>query len=129
MIANRHPVPIDKQMLDHFLMLSGDRNPLHTHSLGSKPVIPGNLLLCLLPQMVQSRLRLPADHQLYTVKYDKVRFKSPLTIDCNLNVSIKIQSTRSMMAGIYVTYKFDYFSGSSEVPSAMGQFSDCYVEA
>lgn len=126
-IVTRYPVEIKQPMLVDFLTLSGDKNTLHQSDAVSKIVVPGNMLLCLLPGILQANIQLPTRYQLYTVGYERVRFRSNVHIEDELSASIEISSTRIQKNGIYLTYQFSFFTGESVRPSVEGNFSDYYI--
>lgn len=127
-IVTRYLVEITQPMLVDFLTLSGDKNTLHQSDAVSKPVVPGNMLLCLLPRILQANIQLPTQYQLYTVGYERVRFRSNVHIGDKLSASIEILSTRVQKNGIYLTYQFSFFTGESVRSSVEGKFSDYYVK-
>jgi acyl dehydratase len=96
------PRAVTATQLEAFLQASGDANAIHQ---GDEAIIPGNLLLSLVPRFVQQHLNLADTIIGMSVGYDKVRFKSPVKLGEPLFFTAEIAQVRMHKGAAYVTYK------------------------
>lgn len=95
------PFTVTTAQLESFLRASGDHNPLHFEDAA---IVPGNLLLSLVPHFLQQHLSLADTIVGMTVGYEKVRFKAPVSPDEALTFWAEISYVRPQKAGTYVIY-------------------------
>lgn len=96
------PRAVAPAQLNAFLQASGDANAIHQ---GDEAIIPGNLLVSLVPQFVQQHLKLSDTIIGMSVGYDKVRFKAPVKLDEPLFFKAEITQVRMHKDAAYVTYQ------------------------
>lgn len=100
--AEVSPRTVTPAQLEAFLQASGDANAIHQ---GGEAIIPGNLLLGLVPHFVQQYLELSDNIIGMSVGYDKVRFKAPVKLDEPLFFKAEITQVRMHKDAAYVTYQ------------------------
>lgn len=93
---------VSATQLEAFLQASGEANAIH---LGDQAIIPGNLLLGLVPHFVQQHLKLSDTIIGMSVGYDKVRFKAPVKLGESLFFKAEITQVRMYKEAAYVTYQ------------------------
>ncbi|WP_424983141.1 MaoC family dehydratase [Maritalea sp. S77] len=96
------PRAVTPAQLAAFLQASGDANAIHQ---GDEAIIPGNLLVSLVPQFVQQHLKLSDTIIGMSVGYDKVRFKAPVKLGEPLFYMAEIAQVRMHKDAAYVTYQ------------------------
>lgn len=122
--ASPSPQSLTASQLDAFVFLSGDENPIHR---GDAALVPGNLLLSLVPQFVQQNLALAAPLIGLSLGYDKVRFKHPVQLGDPLCFAAKISQVRLRSGAAYVTYQIKVESADQTVMSL--EMRDLYCES
>lgn len=83
-----------KADLKHFLRLSQDQTDIHNPEITEQPVIPGNMILMMMPRFIQQMIRVEEIQSVMTVSYDKISFKSPLHIDQEFKLSLTCTNLR-----------------------------------
>ncbi|TDQ62030.1 acyl dehydratase [Maritalea mobilis] len=96
------PCTVTPAQLEAYVQVSGDANAIHQ---GDEAIIPGNLLVSLVPHFVQQHLNLDDTIIGMTVGYDKVRFKAPVKLDEQLFFKAEITQVRLHKDAAYVAYQ------------------------
>ncbi|CAH2603697.1 conserved protein of unknown function [Rhodovastum atsumiense] len=68
---------VDAAMVEAFLALCGDGNPIHQ---GADAIVPGNLLLAQLPRFLQALFRVGHCRRSLLAGYRAVRFRRPVPV-------------------------------------------------
>jgi acyl dehydratase len=95
-------VLVSHELIDAFLEVSGDRQSIHTTEAEER-IVPGNLLISLIPRLLQSCLSVGGFERCVTVKYSKIRFKSPLIAGEYLTLSGQISDVRKRSGNVFLT--------------------------
>ncbi|MEQ8322961.1 MAG: MaoC/PaaZ C-terminal domain-containing protein [Rhodospirillales bacterium] len=95
-------VTISDDMITRFVALSGDRQWIHTATADAR-IVPGNLLISLIPQLMQGTFAVSNMQRALTVKYDDVRFLSPLHAGAGVQARITITDVRKRDGGTFVS--------------------------
>jgi|GEM_PF-5653667 len=114
---------VDRAMLQAFLDISLDRSSLHLPE-SSKPIIPGNLLISLLPAMLQSGLIIHEDNSCKTVALNNTRFYNSVTVDQFLELEFVLKSIRKRQNQYFVCTELRLRCEGKRVLSA--EQTDCY---
>ncbi|MCF4097141.1 MaoC family dehydratase [Maritalea mediterranea] len=118
------PRAVTPTQLDAFLQASGDANAIHR---GDEAIIPGNLLLSLVPHFVQRHLSLANTIIGMSVGYDKVRFKNAVKLAEPLFYKAEVVQVRMHHAAAFVTYQVVCESAGQVVMSI--EMRDHYAQA
>jgi len=92
---------IPDDWLDAFGNLSGDDQWIHARETNPR-IVPGNLLVALIPRLVKVCVRVARFKQCMTVKYEQIRFLSPMVVGERLTLSMHIVDVRRRGAGVFV---------------------------
>lgn len=71
-----YKVGITRDMIDQFISISQDQQSIHTRSI--EPVAPANLLISLLPQLLQQAIKVDIFDECVTCGYTRIRFRRPV---------------------------------------------------
>ncbi|AVX02613.1 hypothetical protein MXMO3_00065 [Maritalea myrionectae] len=115
-IKSAEPFVISSTQLEAFLRAVGDANNLHQ---GRDAIVPGNLLLSLVPHFLQQHLELPPGMIGMSVGYDRVRFKAPTRVGDLLYFKAEVRHVRTQKAGVYVTYAVSCRGAGDELVMAL----------
>lgn len=94
-------VTVSDDMITRFVALSGDRQWIHTAAADAR-IVPGNLLISLIPQLMQGTFDVSGMQRALTVKYDAVRFLSPLHVGAGVRARITVTDVRRRDGGTFV---------------------------
>ncbi|MDO6462021.1 hypothetical protein Q4485_15020 [Granulosicoccaceae sp. 1_MG-2023] len=95
------PLCASHAALSAFLAVSQDRQPIHDPA--GEALVPANLLLSLLPCVLQSALQVGGHSACYTVGYDRIRFRRPVRAGQVLQVRFSVQQVRRRAGGVYAS--------------------------
>jgi len=101
-IVGAETVTISGREIDAFTKVSGDRQWIHGPA-AERRIVPGNLLIALLPRMIQSCLVAETFARCLTVKYAAIRFRHPVREGAAIGISIRVMEVRNRAAGTFVT--------------------------
>lgn len=76
-------VLLDKALLEAFIAVSGDDQPIHR---GPEAIAPGNLLLALTPRLLKSAVSVRFFETAMTVRIDRVAFRRPARVGDTLRL-------------------------------------------
>ena len=95
---------VDKDMVDSFILISGDHNPLHNdegfskRTIFKKPIVPGMLLASLFSALVG--IYMPGKDGLYL--FQSLNFKRPVFIGEEVVVFGKVMKKMESLGLLYV---------------------------
>lgn len=92
---------ITDAMVDDFIALSGDANPIHARSAMPRTV-PGNLLVVMVPRVVQACICVTGARAV-AASLEKVRFPASLLVNARVSPTCCIARVRAQGAGVFVT--------------------------
>lgn len=122
------PLNISQQQLDDYLTFSRDTNPMHVAANGSsKAIVPANLLISIIPSILQAHIRFGEHIQCHTVGYRDVRFRRQIVVDDEIFLAVKFSKIKLQTDNAYVDYQFKYTSTATGPTSAAGVMSDFYT--
>lgn len=113
------------ELIEAFLEVSGDRQSIHTTEAEER-IVPGNLLISLIPRLLQSCLSVGEFEQCVTVKYSEIRFKSPLVAGEHLTLFGKISNVRVRSSDVFVTADVSLLESNSGRLILTAQVTDLY---
>lgn len=128
-LIENFPTKIGRQQLDQFLALSGDANPIHAPGISSQTVIPANLLISLIPAVLQSHIEFASQIQCFTVGYRNIKFKRQIGLNDELFLSITMGKIRLKANAAYVDYEFRFDTKASRTAAAQGIMSDYCIQS
>ena len=123
-LIEKMPLDISRHQLEQFLALSGDSNPIHMVDGSSQPVIPANLLISIIPSILQSHIEFASEIQCFTVGYRDVRFKKKIRLKDEVWLSIKLKKIKIHSDAAYIDYQFRFDVKEDESAAAQGIMSD-----
>ena len=118
-------VLVSHELIEVFLEVSGDRQSIHTAEVEER-IVPGNLLISLIPRLLQSCLSVGEFEQCVTVKYSEIRFKSPLVAGEHLTLFGKISNVRVRSSDVFVTADVSLLESNSSRLILTAQVTDLY---
>jgi len=113
------------ELIEAYLGVSGDRQSIHTAEAEER-IVPGNLLISLIPRLLQSCLSLGDFERCVTVKYSEIRFKSPLIAGEHLTLFGQISNVRVRWSDVFVTADVSLFESDSGRLILTAQVTDLY---
>jgi acyl dehydratase len=126
-VAVGQSLQIDQMMLDQFLELCGDTNKIHrTSPSNSQPIIPGNFLISLVPQLLQSQMSIHESIECFTVGYQMIKFRAPVRLQDTVIFNADISSVRCVKKARHVVYDFTFRNQDQSKVSMEGQMTDLY---
>lgn len=78
------PIHICKDMIDAYIALVGDSNPIH--NADHEALCPGNLLVALLPRMMQTQVQWRGFAKLVSAKYAPIKFLKPVKAGADIRL-------------------------------------------
>jgi acyl dehydratase len=118
-------VLVSHELIDAFLEVSGDRQSIHTTEAEER-IVPGNLLISLIPRLLQSCLSVDGFERCVTVKYSEIRFKSPLIAGEYLTLSGQISDVRERSGNVFLTVDVSLLEWDSVRTILTAQVTDLY---
>lgn len=118
-------VLVSNQLIDAFLDVSEDRQSIHTADAMSR-IVPGNLLIALIPRLLKSCIAVTEFEKCLTVKYDNIRFKSPLNADGKVGLTIEVKSVHNRGPGTFVTVEACLIEQTEQRPVLSARITDFY---
>ena len=119
------PLHVSTERLSDFLSISNDRQPMH--EAGEGAVVPANLLLTLLPAVLQSGIRVGRFSRCFTVAYERVRFRRPVQPGDVLSAYAQVTGVRQRGANTFVSLAITLKSGDGETVFTLLQ-TDCFED-
>lgn len=112
-------------MIDDFCALSGDHQWIHqsadcqhqTHQKSS--IAPGNLLLSLLPKMIQSIFSVSDFSQCLTAKYSRVNFRRPVYCGDDIELALTIENVTERAEKTFVEMRCRLLKSEELIVDAM----------
>lgn len=117
---------VGKADLEAFTALSEDQSQIHSAD-SEAPVIPGNLLIALLPAMLQSAIQVKAFDHCKTVTLDKVRFYESVGLNEPLQLSIQLLKVRTHGRNTFVVTEMTLSRVEDTQKVLTATQTDCYV--
>ncbi len=118
-------VLVSDVLIEAFLNISGDRQSIHTAEVEER-IVPGNLLVSLIPRLLQSCLSVAEFERCVTVKYSEIRFKSPLIAGEYLTLSGQISEVRARSGNVFVAVDVSLLEPDSGRLILTAQVTDLY---
>ena len=122
---SRESLLVLDELIEAFLEISGDRQSIHTAEAEER-IVPGNLLISLIPRLLQSCLSVSDFERCVTVKYSEIRFKSPLIAGERLTLSGQIFDVRERAGDTFVTTDVSLLESDSGRLILTAQVTDLY---
>ena len=88
------PVVVMQSQIDAFCAVSGDRQWIHTKGDESS-IVPGNLLIALLPRLIQSAFQVESFSRCLTARYDAVKFRQPVLAGDRLEFTVSVSGVKT----------------------------------
>lgn len=117
---------VEKSDLKAFTALSEDQSPIHSTDSDS-PVVPGNLLIVLLPAMLQSGLQVKTFAHCKTATLDKVRFYQSVGLNEPLQLSIQLLEVRTRGSNTFALTEMTLIRVKDAQKVLTASQTDCYV--
>lgn len=117
---------VGKADLETFTALSGDQSSIHCADSES-PVVPGNLLIALLPAMLQSGVQVKTFDHCKTVTLEKVRFYRSVGLNEPLRLSIQLLRVRTRGNKTFVATELTLSRLKDTQNILTATQTDCYV--
>lgn len=117
---------VNKSDLEAFIAISEDKSTIHRADSDS-PVLPGNLLIALLPAMLQSGLQVKTFDHCKTVTLDKVRFYQSVGLNEPVQLSIQLLKVRTRGSNTFVVTEMTLIRVKDAQKVLTASQTDCYV--
>ncbi|MEC7573667.1 MAG: MaoC family dehydratase, partial [Pseudomonadota bacterium] len=93
---------VNDAMIDAFTEIS--RDPQWIHSSAAKPrIVPGNLLIALVPRLLRECVVVDRFSRCLTVKYENIRFNKPVVSRDTLGLAATIVDLRTRFGASFLT--------------------------
>ena len=119
-------IQISSSLIDAFCNISGDRQWIHVKNDG-RAIAPGNLLITLLPQLIQSALSVRQYQKCVTGKYQRVKFLQPVYVNGSIGLDLELQRVKSRAGKTYVEMRCQLTNSNATVVEAT--VTDVYYHA
>jgi len=117
---------VDKEMLQNFTHISQDSSSLHCAELDDA-IVPGNLLISLLPAMLQSGMKVSNFEQCKTVTIENIRFRRSVYLEQSLTLHFQILSVKKIGENCFVSTELILrLSSDGSTVMTAGQ-TDCFI--
>jgi 3-hydroxymyristoyl/3-hydroxydecanoyl-(acyl carrier protein) dehydratase len=93
-------ITITRALVDQFLEISQDKPDIHTRQ--HDPIVPGNLLLSLIPTLLQQCIHVQSFQHCMTIGYTSIKFRTPVTVGQELYLTGTITKVRTRHRRIIV---------------------------
>ena len=94
---------ISSAMVDAFCQLSGDRQGIHRQRGNTPAIVPGNMVIALIPQMLKTTFQIESFSHCYTGRYESIRFLMPLRAEQSIALQVQISDVRVRKYQTFVT--------------------------
>ena len=98
-LASACETAVDQAAVDRFVAASGDRQWIHSDPVraaaelpGGRTIVPGNLLLSLVPAFLQGAYAVERFERSVLAGYGRVRFRTPVPTGARLTATARILS-------------------------------------
>lgn len=112
-------------LVDAFSAISEDGQWIHRADAAQR-IVPGNLLITLLPKHIQQNVQVTNFSRCLTVKYESVRFKKPVLVGMTVLCSIRIQDVLSRAVGTYVSLEVTLKEAETQEECLTAEVTDYY---
>lgn len=119
---------ISPEKLEAFLKISEDELLIHRPGVDGKAVLPANLLLSVIPSMLQSGLEVQYFDHGYTAAYRDVRFIQTVNSGQELRLSYTISSVRRRADNYFVELQLEMTDAQTGEPLMTLVQTDRYHE-
>jgi len=124
-VNSRETVVIGDSTIDAFNAVSKDRQWIH--GVGATPrIVPANLLISLIPRLLQDCIEVEAFSRCLTVKYENIRFKSPVVSGDTVGLSAVVTDVRTRFDNTFVTATVTLFDVGNDRKLMIAEVTDCY---
>ncbi len=124
-VKSSETVVIRDTMIDAFNTISEDRQWIH--GAGAAPrIVPANLLISLIPRLLQNCIEVSVFSRCLTVKYENIRFKSPVVAGDTVGLSVVVTDVRTRFDNTFVTATVTLFNVADEKELLIAEVTDCY---
>lgn len=118
---------VDRSTLGAFVHISQDKSDIHTID-NATPVLPANLLLSLLPSMLQSGLVVKQFSTCKTVSFRDFRFEQSVTVDQPLVLYFEVLKVRRLKQNCFVSSSLTLKLLETKSAILTGKQTDCYKD-
>lgn len=119
---------ISPERLEAFLEISNDDQAIHRPGVDGKAIIPANLLLSVIPSMLQSGFEIQHFDHCYTAAYRDVRFIQTVNNGQELRLSYTISSVRRRADNYFVELQLEMTDAKTGEPLMTLVQTDRYHE-
>ena len=124
-VKSRETVVIGDSMIDAFNAISADRQWIH--GAGAAPrIVPANLLISLIPRLLQDCIVVDVFSRCLTVKYENIRFRSPVVAGDTIGLSANVTEVRTRFDNTFVTATVTLFNVGEGKELLIAEVTDCY---
>ncbi|MGO4717160.1 MaoC/PaaZ C-terminal domain-containing protein [Bradyrhizobium sp. 2TAF24] len=126
---------VSQDEIDRFVALSGDRQWIHcdvaraaTELPGGRTIVPGNLLLALLPHRLLQVYAVVDFGRCLTAGYREIRFRQPVAVDTVLVLHADIRSVTSARRFVRVETQCRLIASGAEHSALTAIVTDLYYD-
>ncbi len=124
-IPTEMTIPITQTLIDGFCAISGDHQAIHkaTGEVGLS-IAPGNLLVTLIPRLVQSAFTVQTYEKCLIAKYRSVRFLRPVFVGESIGMRLFVDKVKTLNDKTWV--EITCHLNSDNITVATATLSDIY---
>ncbi|PPR61666.1 MAG: hypothetical protein CFH10_01083 [Alphaproteobacteria bacterium MarineAlpha4_Bin2] len=124
-LTSRGQVVISISMIESFLEISKDQQWIHQASAAPR-IVPANLLISLIPRLLQDCLEVKLFSRCLTVKYENIRFKRPVVAGDAIKLHAVLTEVRSHFDHTFVSSSVTLINVADGKDILIAKVTDCY---
>ena len=124
-VTSRDQVVISDSMVDAFVAISNDRQWIHGTDAVPR-IVPANLLISLIPRLLQDCVSVEVFSRCLTVKYENIRFRSPVVAGDTVGLRAVLTEVRTRFDNTFVTATVTLANVADGKDLLIAEVTDCY---
>ena len=100
-ITSAHTVLVTQALIDKFCAISGDHQWIHEKS-DESTIVPGNLLIALIPQLIQTAIYVETYSRCVSAGYQRVKFLRPVHADQSIGLTVSVVNIKQRREKTFV---------------------------
>ena len=124
-VTSQGQVVISGSMIESFVEISRDRQWIHQASAAPR-IVPANLLISLIPRLLQGCLEVKFFSRCLTVKYENIRFKRSVVAGDTIALHAVLTEVRSRFDHTFVSSRVTLINVADGKDILIAKVTDCY---
>ncbi|MEE2689073.1 MAG: MaoC family dehydratase [Pseudomonadota bacterium] len=124
-VISQRQLVISGSMIEAFVKISKDQQWIHQASAAPR-IVPANLLISLIPRLLQACLEVKLFSRCLTVKYENIRFKRPVVAGDTIELHMVLTEVRARFDQTFVSSKVTLINVADGKDILIAKVTDCY---